>query len=78
MTSKRIYSAVSDLKEGKMVMIYDGEDREGETDLVLSSEFMTPEKVALMRNDAGGLICVAIHPKACDVSGDSIHIGHLE
>ena len=46
--------------EGEPVLIFDAEDREGETDLTILSECATPELVRLLRQDAGGWICTAI------------------
>jgi len=57
------------VKKGKLVLIYDAEDREGETDFVMPASFMTSKKVAHFRNEAGGLICVAIHPIAAEKLG---------
>jgi 3,4-dihydroxy 2-butanone 4-phosphate synthase len=57
------------VKEGKLVLIYDAEDREGETDFVIPASYVTPKKVAYYRNEAGGLICVAIHPIAAEKLG---------
>lgn len=48
------------LAHGEPVLIYDAQDREGETDLVILSSKATPELVRLQRRDAGGLICTAI------------------
>jgi 3,4-dihydroxy 2-butanone 4-phosphate synthase len=53
--------AIHDIREGKMVLIYDFDDRERETDLVLASEFMTPEGIREMRKSGGGLICTTAH-----------------
>ncbi|MHC1611236.1 MAG: 3,4-dihydroxy-2-butanone-4-phosphate synthase [Candidatus Methanospirareceae archaeon] len=57
------------VKEGKLVLIYDAEDREGETDFVIPASSVTPKRVAYFRNEAGGLICVAIHSIAADRLG---------
>jgi 3,4-dihydroxy 2-butanone 4-phosphate synthase len=57
------------VKEGKLVLIYDAEDREGETDFVIPAASVTPKEVAYYRNEAGGLICVAIHPVAAEKLG---------
>ena len=48
------------LKNGGMAVLYDGEGREGEADLVFSARFATPDRVETLRRDAGGLICAAI------------------
>ncbi len=53
--------ALADLREGKIVLVFDAEDREGETDMVVSSSKVTPETIRTMRKDAGGLICTTVH-----------------
>ena len=60
---------IENVKKGKIVLIFDAEDREGETDVVIPAAFITPKQVAFFRNNAGGLICVAIHPIAADRLG---------
>ncbi|WP_436902215.1 3,4-dihydroxy-2-butanone-4-phosphate synthase [Halovenus halobia] len=47
-------------QRGEPVCIHDAADREGETDLIYPASAVTPEAVARLRNDAGGLICVAL------------------
>ncbi|MBU2617730.1 MAG: 3,4-dihydroxy-2-butanone-4-phosphate synthase [Euryarchaeota archaeon] len=64
-----ISKAISSIKKGNMVLIYDSDDREGETDIIMPAHAVTPKHVALMRRDAGGLICVAIHPLAAQRLG---------
>lgn len=56
----RIYEAVTSLRNGNFVLIHDDDNREDEVDLVISSSSLTPEHIAVMRKDAGGLICTAI------------------
>jgi len=53
-------SALLELKKGKFVLVYDNESREGETDIVIASEFTTPEAIRTMRKDGGGLIFLMI------------------
>jgi len=48
-----------ELKKGSMVVVYDGDEREGEADLMFHASFATPEKIMKLRKDAGGLICLA-------------------
>jgi 3,4-dihydroxy 2-butanone 4-phosphate synthase len=48
------------------VLIHDATDREGEVDLVYPAAAVTSDDVARMRNDAGGLICVALPESICD------------
>ncbi|MBS1263331.1 MAG: 3,4-dihydroxy-2-butanone 4-phosphate synthase [Methanonatronarchaeales archaeon] len=61
--------AVEDLREGRPVLLFDAADREGETDMVIPAEAATYEDVRLMREAAGGLICVAIHPDSAESLG---------
>ncbi len=55
-----------DLRQGKFILVYDNDDREGEIDMIIASEFVTPQSIATMRNDAGGLICNCISSEFCD------------
>jgi 3,4-dihydroxy 2-butanone 4-phosphate synthase len=61
-----VTEAIKAVKKGEMVLIYDSEDREGETDMVIPAISTTPKQVARMRIEAGGLICVAISPEAAE------------
>ncbi|WP_262179885.1 3,4-dihydroxy-2-butanone-4-phosphate synthase [Haloarcula laminariae] len=59
-------AAVDAFARGEPVLIHDAADREGETDIVYPAGSVTPEAVARMRNDAGGLICAALSDAAAD------------
>ncbi|MUV89100.1 3,4-dihydroxy-2-butanone-4-phosphate synthase [Halapricum sp. CBA1109] len=59
-------SAIAAFREGRPVLIHDAADREGETDLVYPAGAVTPAAVARMRNDAGGLVCVALSHDVAD------------
>ncbi len=61
--------AIEAIRHGKMILLFDAEDREGETDLVIPALSVTPSDVACMRRDGGGLICVSIYGKAADKLG---------
>jgi 3,4-dihydroxy 2-butanone 4-phosphate synthase len=61
--------AIEAIRKGKMILLFDADDREGETDLVIPALFTTPADIARMRIDGGGLICVAIHGMAADRLG---------
>ena len=52
-----IERALQDIREGKIVLVFDFGDRERETDMTVASEFVTMEKVRTLRKDAGGLLC---------------------
>jgi 3,4-dihydroxy 2-butanone 4-phosphate synthase/GTP cyclohydrolase II len=49
---------LADLREGRMVVIMDDEDRENEGDLIMAAERTTPEAVAFMIRHTSGIICV--------------------
>jgi 3,4-dihydroxy 2-butanone 4-phosphate synthase len=55
-------NAIDCLREGGMVLIYDGDEREGEADMVFHASFASPERIERLRKDAGGLICLSIEP----------------
>lgn len=55
-----IEEAVEDLKQGKMIVVVDDEDRENEGDLLALAEFVTPETINFMATYAKGLICTPI------------------
>jgi len=53
-----IDQAIQDIREGKMVIVVDDEDRENEGDLVMAAQKVTPESINFMAKYARGLICV--------------------
>jgi len=53
-------AAVDAFARGEPVLIHDAADREGETDIIYPAGSVTPAAVARLRNDAGGLVCVAL------------------
>src|SRR5512136_2353365 len=59
-----IDEALTALREGQLILLYDFDDRERETDFAIRSDIVRPADIALMRKDGGGLICTAIHPVA--------------
>ncbi|MBV8726753.1 MAG: 3,4-dihydroxy-2-butanone-4-phosphate synthase, partial [Candidatus Eremiobacteraeota bacterium] len=58
-----IESAIKDIRDGKMVVVLDDEDRENEGDVVMAAQMATPEAINFMRKEAGGLICVPMTGK---------------
>jgi 3,4-dihydroxy 2-butanone 4-phosphate synthase len=64
-----IDEALTALRQGKLILLYDFDDRERETDFTIRSDMIRPADIALMRKDGGGLICTAIHPKAAEHLG---------
>ena len=63
---ENISRAITDLQNGKFVLIYDDDDREGEADIVMASEFVAPESIRTMRKDGGGLIFLMTSSEIAD------------
>ncbi|MGH9904612.1 MAG: 3,4-dihydroxy-2-butanone-4-phosphate synthase [Pyrinomonadaceae bacterium] len=61
-----IEDAAADIREGRMIIIVDDEDRENEGDLVCAAEKVTPEVVNFMARHARGLICLPLTEERCD------------
>ena len=57
---QRVKKAIEEIKQGKMVIMLDDEDRENEGDLVYSAALSTPEHVNFMATYAKGLICATL------------------
>ena len=51
---------IEDIRQGKMVVLVDAEDRENEGDIVMAADFVTPEAINFMATHARGLICMPI------------------
>jgi 3,4-dihydroxy 2-butanone 4-phosphate synthase len=64
-----IDDALAALRDGKFILLYDFDDREGETDFAIRSDMVTPLHIRQMRKAGGGLICTAIHPVAAERLG---------
>ena len=60
-----IQEIISDISEGKMVVLMDDEDRENEGDLILAAEKVSPEAINFMATHARGLICLALNDERC-------------
>ena len=58
--------AIEDIKNGKMIVVIDDEDRENEGDLIVAAETVTPEDINFMATYAKGLICTPIDGKRLD------------
>src|SRR3990170_6786109 len=61
-----IEAAAQDIRDGKMVIIVDDEDRENEGDLVCAAEKVTPEIINFMAVHGRGLICLPMTEERCD------------
>jgi 3,4-dihydroxy 2-butanone 4-phosphate synthase/GTP cyclohydrolase II len=65
----RVEDALEDIRQGKMIIVADDEDRENEGDLVCAAESVTPEIVNFMAQHGRGLICVALTREHADRLG---------
>jgi 3,4-dihydroxy 2-butanone 4-phosphate synthase/GTP cyclohydrolase II len=64
-----IESTLEDIKQGRIVVVVDDEDRENEGDFIVAAEHATPEVINFMSKHGRGLICVALLEERCDELG---------
>jgi 3,4-dihydroxy 2-butanone 4-phosphate synthase/GTP cyclohydrolase II len=62
----RIEDAIEDIRQGKMVILVDDEDRENEGDLTMAAEAVTPEAINFMAKFGRGLICLSLTAERCE------------
>ena len=61
-----IKEAIEDIRNGKMIILVDDEDRENEGDLCMAAEFVTPEAINFMARHGRGLICLTMTEEHAD------------
>ena len=71
----KIEDAIEDIKQGKVVIVVDDEDRENEGDFLTAARNMTPELVNFMAKEGRGLICVPLTEERCDEIGLEMMVG---
>ncbi len=64
-----IASAIEDIKNGKLVIVVDDEDRENEGDFITSAKNITPDIINFMSKYGRGLICAPIAEERCEALG---------
>jgi 3,4-dihydroxy 2-butanone 4-phosphate synthase/GTP cyclohydrolase II len=64
-----IDEAIEDIRQGRMIVVCDAEDRENEGDLTMAAQFVTPEAINFMATHGRGLICLALTGDRCDELG---------
>jgi 3,4-dihydroxy 2-butanone 4-phosphate synthase/GTP cyclohydrolase II len=67
-----VEAAIDDIRQGKIIIIADDEDRENEGDLVCAASLVSPESVNFMTQFGRGLICVALTPERAETLGLSL------
>jgi 3,4-dihydroxy 2-butanone 4-phosphate synthase/GTP cyclohydrolase II len=65
----RVEDALDDIRQGKMVVVVDDENRENEGDLTMAAQFVTPEAINFMATFGRGLICLSLTGERCDELG---------
>ena len=66
MPHAKIEDAIEDIRQGKMVVLVDDEDRENEGDLTMAAEMVTPDAINFMARFGRGLICLTLTGERCD------------
>ena len=65
----RIEAAIEDIRQGKLVIVVDDEDRENEGDFITAARNVTPEVINFMTKHGRGLICATLPEERCDELG---------
>ncbi len=66
MALSRIEDIIDDIRQGKMVILMDDEDRENEGDLIMAAEWVRPEDINFMARYGRGLICLTLTRERCE------------
>src|SRR5271154_6319132 len=61
-----VEEAVEDIRQGRMIVLVDDEDRENEGDLTMAAEKITPEAINFMATHGRGLICLSLSEQRCE------------
>jgi 3,4-dihydroxy 2-butanone 4-phosphate synthase/GTP cyclohydrolase II len=67
MPISKIEAALEDIRQGKMIILVDDEDRENEGDLAMAAELVTPEAINFMAREGCGLICLSLTEERADL-----------
>ncbi len=72
----RIEDAIADIKDGKIIIVVDDEDRENEGDMICAAELVTPEMVNFMTKEGRGLMCAPLTEARCEALGLTMMVGN--
>jgi 3,4-dihydroxy 2-butanone 4-phosphate synthase/GTP cyclohydrolase II len=64
-----IEQAIEDIRNGRLVVVADDEDRENEGDIIGAAQAITPDAINFMAKQGRGLICLTLTPERCDALG---------
>ncbi len=70
-----IEEAIEDIRNGKLIIVVDDEDRENEGDFIAAAEMVTPEMINFMATHGRGLICSPLTEKRCDELDLNLMVG---
>lgn len=76
MSLDTIESAIEEIKNGKVVIVVDDEDRENEGDFVCAARTVSPEIINFMATHGRGLICAPLIEDRCDALGLGLMVHH--
>ena len=71
----KIEDAITEIKQGKIVIVLDDEDRENEGDFVCSAQSASPDIVNFMATHGRGLICTPLTEKRCSELSLDLMVG---
>ncbi|AEI48513.1 bifunctional 3,4-dihydroxy-2-butanone-4-phosphate synthase/GTP cyclohydrolase II [Runella slithyformis] len=71
----KIDDAIADIREGKIIIVVDDEDRENEGDFICAAEKITPEMVNFMVREGRGLMCAPLTIERCEELGLKMMVG---
>ncbi len=72
----RIEDAIQDIRDGKIIIVVDDEDRENEGDMICAAEKITPEMVNFMIKEGRGLMCAPLTDERCQELGLEMMVGN--
>ncbi|MBA2880306.1 3,4-dihydroxy 2-butanone 4-phosphate synthase/GTP cyclohydrolase II [Desulfosalsimonas propionicica] len=71
-----IEEAIKEIRDGRMVILVDDEDRENEGDLTMAAEAVTPEAINFMAKYGRGLVCLSLNPEKVEDLGLPMMVQH--
>ncbi len=71
----KIEDAIADIRDGKIIIVVDDEDRENEGDFICAAELTTPEMVNFMAREGRGLMCAPLTIERCQELGLKMMVG---
>ncbi|MGQ1928368.1 3,4-dihydroxy-2-butanone-4-phosphate synthase [Ornithobacterium rhinotracheale] len=72
----RIEEVLEDLKQGKVIIVVDDEDRENEGDFIAAAEKVTPDMINFMTQHGRGLLCAPLEEDRCEKLGLNMMVTH--